>query len=160
MRKTRNLNRDFKLSYYFIWIPTSNNDDKFSRQWHLPMNHFWPLPGQTFIGFWEGFSPSHPYFRSAKDDPTCKCLGLNDVFQLMDIDCYALTCIASWPTDAVSSWDRGLNSVHHMSDRFPFLNFSSLDLVITPSNLRKKPIPIWDLFTAGTLIKSLTIKRK
>lgn len=123
MCKTQNLNRDFKLSHYFIWIPTCNNGDKFSRQWHLPMNHFWPFPGQNFIGFLFGtvFSPSHPYSSSAKDDS--KCLGLNDVFQLMDINCHALTSMRwlAWLRDAQMRLLLGTKAKHFIPYRF--INF-------------------------------------
>lgn len=148
MCKTRNLNRDFKLSHYFIWIPTCNNGDKFSRQWHLPMNHFWPFPGQNFIGVFLGtvFSPSHPYSSSAKDDS--KCLGLNDVFQLMDIDCYALTSMRwlAWLRDAQMRLLLGTKAkicrdMNRIVSHVWILNFSSLDSVIAPSNLGKSRFP-------------------
>lgn len=114
----------------------------------FPWTIFDPFLARTLLGFFLGtvFSPSHPYSSSAKDDS--KCLGLNDVFQLMDIDCYALTSMRwlAWLRDAQMRLLLGTKAkicrdMNRIVSHVWILNFSSLDSVIAPSNLGKSRFP-------------------
>lgn len=89
----------------------------------FPWTIFDPFLARTLLGFFFGtvFSPSHPYSSSAKDDS--KCLGLNDVFQLMDINCHALTSMRwlAWLRDAQMRLLLGTKAKHFIPYRF--INF-------------------------------------